>query len=90
MGKENKYSEKLGFFFESVFEGEPEKRFSALQVLQFIEKNYPEIEKSLAGRLNPELLDKASSKIEPNFIDKIKKYYSRLTTKSEGWIVSAL
>ncbi|KRX03812.1 Protein kinase-like domain [Pseudocohnilembus persalinus] len=86
----HQFSGKILKLIQLMLMREPEQRFSAQQILDYIEQNYPE-DINEKGKINPELFKNGNqSHIQPSFLNKCKKYITRWTKQSEGWIVSAL
>lgn len=74
-----------------MFTSDPRQRPGSAQILKMIDLEFKGISDSVLGIINPEVFNKDKQNVvTPNFFDRCKKYFSRLTTKSEGWVYSAL
>ena len=58
--------------------------------MDYLDYEYKEIKDTVIGIINPDIFSVQKNNVKPNFLDQCKKYLSRLITKSEGWLMSAL
>lgn len=103
--KQPLYSEKITNLFKKIFVTKPKDRITAAGILEYIQfENKGHISgeftfnKNLAQTKKNELLlgnksvniEKKQKNVKPKFMDLMNKHFKRLTTKSEGWLLSAL
>jgi hypothetical protein len=69
----------------------PHSRPSAAEISKILLNNYSFLSENenLKGIIDINEIMKRQE-IKPSFFQKCKKFYARMTTKSEGWLVSAL
>lgn len=86
------YSEQYIQLFELMFTTDPAQRPSAPELLKYLEQHFPSLTtNSHAGVLSQELFVKSRQKqVTPGFLMTCKKMLARWTTKTEGWIMSAV
>lgn len=87
--KSPQYSEKIETLFKKIFINNPKDRASANDLLVYLQSV------NIHDKFNNNSqiitnLNKSPKQIKPNFFASLNKYYKRLTTKSEGWILSAI
>lgn len=104
--KQPVYSEKILTIFKRIFVANPLERANISEILQLIQKDYagnPALgsfsfsKNVMQSKKNENLysnqpvnVEKKEKQVKPKFMDLMNKHFKRLTTKSEGWLLSAL
>ena len=99
------YSEKILNLFKNIFVSKPTERYTAIDILNYIKtenmgslfgefsfsKNVKQGKKNEIFYGNQIIsIEKKEKHVKPKFMDLMNKHFKRLTTKSEGWLLSAV
>ena len=87
--KSPQYSEKITSLFQKIFVLNPNDRPSASDLLTYLQGCEIK-EKFLNNKQIMTNLNKSPKHVKPNFFALVNKHFKRLTTKSEGWLLSAI
>ena len=87
--KSPQYSDKILTLFKKMFVQNPRERISASELLSYLQ-NCDIHGKIANNRQIMTTVNKSPKQVKPNFFALINKHIKRLTTKSEGWLLSAI